>query len=162
MSAYVEKRSTLVAVPTTKTISASVEINTPAANAWEIVGNFAGFHKFVDGLTRIEMTGDGVRSVRKKFFADGHVVLEQLNSIDKNAMVMTWSLIYTTLDINNLWASMRVEKLSENSCRATWDVAGEPYSAETKQEDFDNFLAGFAQAAMDNVKNLFELNSKAA
>jgi hypothetical protein len=161
-SQYVEKRSTLVAVPDTKTINTSVEVNTSAANAWGIVGNFAGFNKFITGLTRIEMTGDGVRSVRKKFFADGHVVIEQLNTIDNVAMVMTWSLIYTSLDINNLWASMYVEKITEHSCRVTWDIAGEPYSPATQQADFEKFLAGFAQAALENVKNYFEADSKAA
>ncbi len=159
---YTENRFTLIAVPDTDTVSTSIDINTSAEKAWELVGNFAGFDRFIDGLNRIEMTHEGVRSVRKKFFDDTHVVLEQLNSIDNDAMIMTWTLIYTSLDINNLWSSMRVEKISDNSCRVIWDIAGEPYTEDTSQEEFDKFLSGFATAALTNVKNIFETATEAA
>ena len=162
MTQYVEQRSTLIAVPNTKTVSTSVVINTAPANAWAIVGNFGGFDKFIDALTHIEMTGEGVRSVRKKFFEDGNIVLEQLNSRDEEAMLMTWSLIYTSLDIGNLWSSMRVEKISDHSCRVTWDIAGEPYSKDTPQGDFEDFLAGFASAALASVKSQCEVETQVA
>ena len=159
---YIEQRSTLIAVPDTKTVSTSVVINTAAKNAWAIAGDFGGFHKFIDALTHIEMTGEGVRSIRKKFFADGNIVIEQLNTRDDNAMVMSWSLIYTSLDINNLWSSMRVEKISDHSCRVTWDIAGEPYSKDTQEADFEAFLSSFATAALASIKAQCEVETQAA
>ncbi len=153
---YIEKRSTLIKTPNTLTVSTSVKLNVPALDAWLMVGDFSGFNKFVPGLTHIEMTGEGVRSVRKKHFEDGNVVIEQLNTIDADEMIMSWSLIYTSLDIKNLWSSMRVQSDGNDSCVVIWDIAGEPLSEDTAQNDFNEFLSNFATASMDEVKNHFE------
>ncbi len=153
---YQEKRSTLIHIPATNTVSTSITVGTSSQQAWGIVGDFSGFHKFIDGLERIEMTGEGTRAVRKKFFEDGHVVLEQLNNHSDDAMVMDWSLIYTNMDINNLWSSMRVEPVDSENCKVIWDIAGEPFNKETSQVDFDAFIASFATAALQNVKKLVD------
>lgn len=153
---YSEKRVTLIQLPQTQTVSTAVTINGSAAEVWEIVGNFARFDKFVDGLERIEMSGEGVRSVRHKFFTDGNTVLEQLNNRDDEKMLMDWTLIYTSMDIGNLWSSMRVNQIDENTSEAIWDIAAEPWNKETKQEDFKNFLGGFAEGALNNVKQAIE------
>ncbi|PMM34899.1 hypothetical protein BCT55_16190 [Vibrio splendidus] len=153
---YSEKRSTLINIPKTNTISTTVTIKASAAEVWSIVGDFSGFHKFVDGLERIEMTGKGVRSVRKKLFFDGHVVIEQLNSRDDKSMLMDWSLIYTNMDIGNLWSSMRVNQIDSESCEAIWDIAAEPWNKETGQADFEAFLEGFARSSLNKVKEIVE------
>ncbi|NUW71933.1 SRPBCC family protein [Vibrio mediterranei] len=158
---YSEKRSTLINVPNTKTISTPVTIKASAAEVWSIVGDFSGFHKFVDGLERIEMTGEGERSVRKKLFEDGYVVIEQLNHRDEQSMLMDWSLIYTNMDIGNLWSSMRVNQIDNDHCEAIWDIAGEPYNNETNQTDFESFVEGFARSCLNNVKEIAE-STKAA
>ncbi|NAZ52528.1 SRPBCC family protein [Vibrio toranzoniae] len=158
---YSEKRSTLINIPKTNTISTPVTIKASAAEVWSIVGDFSGFHKFVDGLERIEMTGEGARSVRKKLFEDGHVVIEQLNHRDEQSMLMDWSLIYTNMDIGNLWSSMRVNQIDNDHCEAIWDIAGEPYNNETKQADFESFVEGFARSCLNNVKEIAE-STKAA
>ncbi|WP_219583917.1 SRPBCC family protein, partial [Vibrio parahaemolyticus] len=152
---------TLINVPKTNTISTPVTIKASAAEVWSIVGDFSGFHKFVDGLERIEMTGEGARSVRKKLFEDGHVVIEQLNHRDEQSMLMDWSLIYTNMDIGNLWSSMRVNQIDNDHCEAIWDIAGEPYNNETQQADFESFVEGFARSCLNNVKEIAE-STKAA
>jgi hypothetical protein len=147
---------TLVHNPSTRVISGSTELKVPARHAWEVVGDFSGYAKFISGLERTEMTGSGVRSVRKKFFADGNIVLEQLNSRDDKAMVMTWSLLYTTFNIGNLWASMRVEAAGEDRCTVIWDIAGEPWTAEDGgQPGFETFVEGFIEMAMGNLRTVF-------
>ena len=81
---------------------------------------------FIPALSHIEMTGEGVSSLRKKFFKDGNVVVEQLNSRDEQARSMTWTTIYNTLGVANLWAAMNVESLGagkvtgdlDDHCRA--------------------------------------------
>ncbi|WP_462164363.1 SRPBCC family protein [Pseudoalteromonas xiamenensis] len=155
-TSYQEQRSTLIHTPKTNTVSTAVDVNATPQQAWQVVGNFAGFDKFVDGLESIEMTGEGVRAVRKKHFADGHVVLEQLNSYDEDNFVMSWSLIYTNMDINNLWSAMHVEALPDGSARVYWDIAGEPSNSDTRQPDFEDYIATFATAALANAKRLIE------
>lgn len=147
---------TLVRNPVGNPVVASVTVNADARSVWNIVGNFAGFPVFIPALSHIEMTGNGVRSVRKKLFKDGNVVIEQLNTRDDEAMAMTWSLIYTSLGIGNLWASMQVEPKGERQSQATWTIIGEPASgAKDDVPAFEAFLQGFAQDAMNNVVALF-------
>ncbi|NWA26571.1 SRPBCC family protein [Pseudomonas gingeri] len=147
---------TLVRNPVGNAIVASVDVNADARSVWNIVGDFSGFAKFIPALSHIEMTGTGVRSVRKKLFKDGNVVIEQLNTHDAERMTMTWSLIYTSLNIGNLWAVMEVVPLGANQSQATWTIIGQPYTG--GKEDipaFEAFLQGFADDAMKNVQALF-------
>ncbi|MGE7993361.1 SRPBCC family protein [Pseudomonas sp. NPDC089554] len=149
------KPDTLIRNPEGCLVVSSVEIAAPAASVWNIVGNFAGFPVFIPALAHIDMTGNGMRSVRKKLFKDGNVVIEQLNSRDEQAMYMTWSLIYTSLNIGNLWAAMQVEALSDNRSRATWTIQAEPWEGGAEAlPGFQAFLQGFADEAMGNVRNL--------
>ncbi|MFQ6576579.1 SRPBCC family protein [Pseudomonas sp. UM16] len=148
---------TLINNPDGCQVVASVKIAADAASVWSIVGNFAGFPLFIPALSHIEMTGSGVRSVRKKLFKDGNVVIEQLNARDEQAMYMTWSLIYTSLNIGNLWAAMQVEALDQHQARATWTIRAEPYTGgDAALPGFQAFLQGFADDAMNNVHNLLE------
>ncbi|MGF6243653.1 hypothetical protein P3T42_005418 [Paraburkholderia sp. GAS38] len=148
--------ATLIYAPATPILTGRAELDVSARAAWRVVGDFAGFAQFITGLERTEMTGSGVRSLRKKLFADGSIVVEQLNTHDDAAMVMTWSLIYTTFDIGNLWASMRAEPRGENACTVTWDIAGEPWAGGTgSQPEFEAFVTGFLDMAMTNLRNLF-------
>ncbi|MBJ9978460.1 SRPBCC family protein [Pseudomonas sp. S75] len=146
---------TLIRHPEGCRVVSSVDVPAAAGAVWNIVGNFAGFPVFIPALAHIEMTGSGVRSVRKKLFKDGNVVIEQLNSRDEDMMQMTWSLIYTSLNIGNLWAAMQVEKTGPNSSRATWTIQAEPWEGEPHTlPAFQAFLQGFADDAMSNVRNL--------
>jgi hypothetical protein len=102
------------------------------------------------------MTGEGVSSLRKKFFKDGNVVVEQLNSRDEQARAMTWTTIYNTLGVANLWAAMNVESLGTGKSRATWTIIAEPASGgEEALPGFKDFVQGFADDAMGNVLKLF-------
>ncbi len=148
---------TLVHNPHGCTVTAAVNVAAPADAVWKVVGNFAGFDRFIPALERIEMTGSGVRSLRKKFFRDGqNIVVEQLNSHDDTARRMTWSLIYTTLNIGNLWASMEVHETGPNTSKAIWTIKGEPWTGGAEAlPDFQQFLQGFADDAMNNVTQQF-------
>lgn len=149
------KPDTLIRNPQGCLVVSSVDIAAPAEAVWNIVGNFAGFPVFIPALAHIDMTGSGVRSVRKKLFKDGNVVIEQLNSRDEQTMQMTWSLIYTSLNIGNLWAAMQVEALDAHRSRAVWTIQAEPWEGGPEAlPSFQAFLQGFADEAMANVRNL--------
>ena len=141
------------------TVHAGVaELNAPARKVWDVVGRFDGYNRFVTGLERIEMTGTatGLRSLRNKFFAGGDLVVEQLNSRDEERMTMSWTLIYTTFDIGNMWASMEVLPRGDDACTAIYRIAGEARSGEpSDQPAFDAFAQGFLKMATDNLRAMF-------
>lgn len=147
---------TLIRNPDSCRVVSSVEVASNARRVWDVVGNFAGFPAFIPALAHCEVTGTGVRCVRKKLFKDGNIVIEQLNSHDDQKMSMTWSLIYTSLNVGNLWAAMTVQECGVNKSIATWTIVAEPSSGGPEAwPAFEAFLQGFADDAMNNVRNLF-------
>ncbi|MGL6242261.1 SRPBCC family protein [Pseudomonas sp.] len=147
---------TLIKNPQGCHVVSSVEVPADAAKVWTVVGNFAGFDKFIPALSHIEMTGEGVSSLRKKFFKDGNLVVEQLNSRDDQALNMTWTTIYNTLGVASLWAAMSVEPLGAGQSRATWTIIAEPaQGGDEALPGFKDFVQGFADDAMGNVLKLF-------
>ncbi len=147
---------TLIKNPQGCHVVSSVDVPAEAAKVWAIVGNFAGFDQFIPALSHIEMTGEGVSSLRKKFFKDGNLVVEQLNSRDDLALNMTWTTIYNTLGVANLWAAMSVEPLGRGKSRATWTIIAEPAQEGAEAlPGFKKFVQGFADDAMNNVLKLF-------
>jgi hypothetical protein len=148
--------NTLIKNPQGCHVVSSVEVPADAAQVWAVVGNFAGFDQFIPALSHIEMTGEGVSSLRKKFFKDGNLVVEQLNSRDDQALNMTWTTIYNTLGVANLWAAMSVEPLSAGKSRATWTIIAEPAQGGAEAlPGFNDFVQGFADDSMNNVLKLF-------
>lgn len=147
------KPNTLIRNPCAKPVVSSVVVASDAARVWAVVGDFAGFDRFIPALSHIEMTGAGTGSLRKKFFHDGNLVVEQLNSRDEQAMQMTWTTIYNTLGVARLWAAMRVEVLEEGCSRVTWTIIAEPI--ELGMEGFEAFVQVFADSALENVRQMF-------
>ena len=147
---------TLIKNPHGCHVISSVEVPADATQVWAVVGNFAGFDQFIPALSHIEMTGEGVSSLRKKFFKDGNLVVEQLNSRDDQALNMTWTTIYNTLGVANLWAAMSVEPLGTGKSRATWTIIAEPAQGGAEAlPGFTDFVQGFADDSMNNVLKLF-------
>ena len=147
---------TLIRNPQGCHVVSSVEVPADAAQVWAVVGNFSGFDRFIPALSHIEMTGEGVSSLRKKFFKDGNLVVEQLNSRDDEALSMTWTTIYNTLGVGNQWAAMQVEAVGAGKSVATWTIIAEPaQGAAEALPGFKDFVQGFADDAMNNVLKLF-------
>ncbi|MCU7251958.1 SRPBCC family protein [Pseudomonas koreensis] len=147
---------TLIRNPHGCHVVSSVEVPVEATKVWAVVGDFGGFQQFIPALSHIEMTGEGVSSLRKKFFKDGNVVVEQLNSRDDRGLSMTWTTIYNTLGVGHLWAAMNVEPLGAEKSRATWTIIAEPASGGADAlPGFKDFVQGFADDAMGNVLKLF-------
>ena len=55
----------LIKNPESCRVVSAVEVLGHARSVWDIVGNFVGFPAFIPALDACEMTGSGVRSVRK-------------------------------------------------------------------------------------------------
>lgn len=147
------KPDTLIHNPCASPVVSSMVVAGDAASVWRVVGDFAGFGRFIPALSHIEMTGAGTGSLRKKFFHDGNLVVEQLNSRDEQAMQMTWTTIYNTLGVARLWAAMSVEPLGERCSRVTWTIIAEP--VEHGMEGFEAFVQAFADSALENVRQMF-------
>lgn len=147
---------TLIVNPTQCRVVATVEIPADAHAVWAVAGDFGGFHAFIPALDSIVVTGEGRGSVRHKRFKDGNVAIEQMNSRDDEALLMTWSLIHTSLPVGNLWAAMTVESTGADQCVACWTIIADPLTGSSDSlSAFEAFLQGFADDAMQNLRALF-------
>ncbi|MCI3947957.1 SRPBCC family protein [Pseudomonas syringae] len=149
------KPDTLIKNPEICRVVSAVEVSADAHSVWAVVGDFGGFQAFITALESTEVTGTGAGSVRKKLFKDGNVAIEQLNSRDDQSLYMTWSLIHTSLPVSNLWAAMTVEATGDKACVASWTIIADPVQGGPEGAAFEAFLQGFADGAMNNVRNLF-------
>ena len=143
---------TLIRNPIGLPIVAFTEVDCPAPQLWDVVGQFSGFNVFIPALTHIEMMGTGVGALRTKFFRDGNCVVEQLNSRDEQAMQMTWTTIYNTLGVARLWAGICVEALGARRSKVTWTIIAEPI--DRADTGFEQFVQGFADSALENVRGI--------
>jgi|GEM_PF-6266400 len=144
------------AVPQTNTVRTEKLIDAPAALVWDVVGNFARFDLFTDGLIKCQMIGEGQGQgqgqVRVKTFESGDYVVDQVSFRDNRSMQMHFNIISTSLNIRNLWEFMSVEELPESCCKVVWEMAGEPKTG--SQEELDKFLSNFAQGALASVESI--------
>lgn len=140
------------AVPQTNTVRTEKLIDAPAALVWGVVGNFARFDLFTDGLSKCQMIGEGLGQVRVKTFESGDYVVDQVSFRDGQSMQMHFNIISTSLNIRNLWEFMSVEELPESRCKVVWEMAGEPETG--SQEELEEFLSNFAQGALANVESI--------
>jgi hypothetical protein len=54
--------------------------------------------------------------------------------------------------VARLWAAIKVEALGAHCSKVTWTIIADPL--ETAQEGFEQFVQGFADSALDNVRRL--------
>jgi len=146
------QRKIYVSIPNTSNIHTKIKLKVPAKIAWGIVGNFAKFDLFTDGLDKISLIGEGNGAVRQKKFASGDFVVDQLTERDEQTMTMHFNIILTSLNIRNLWEYICVEEIDDEHCYIIWDMAGEPKSG--NQAELDQFLANFAKQALSNIAAL--------
>lgn len=140
------------AIPNTKTLHIEKNIKAHVSVVWAIVGNFAAFDRFTDGLGKCQMIGEGIGQVRVKAFDSGDYVVDQLSYYDDKEMKIHFNIISTSLNIRNLWEFLRVEPVSNLESKVIWEMAGEPKFG--LQKELEKFLTKFAEDALENINKI--------
>lgn len=100
----------------------------PAA-LWALVSDFGGIDKIMDGIESCETEGEGV-GMKRSLPIGGGVVVESLDSLDHDAMTLSYSIIEAPLPFKNYSATMAVAAEGEGGSALTWtgtfEAAGVP------------------------------------
>lgn len=150
------QRKIFAEIPTATSVMGTIEINTPADKVWALVGDYQRYAEFVEGMANTEiLAGEGVGQLRKKVFLDGRYVVDQLSYLNDQTYHIEFNIIYADpqFEIRNLWDLIQVESIDDNTCRVTWEIAGEPLAPRT-QDDLDNFLKALLEKSLINIANV--------
>lgn len=124
------------------------EFNKSADEMWELIGDFAGLHKFAD-VPPAEMSEDG--KVRKFAMGPNHIV-ERL--IEEGERSYTYIIEDSPLPVANYKSTLSVSDAGDGKCVVNWVGTFDPAEGSDEQAGvqivsmvYDGGLAGMAKAA---------------
>ena len=91
----------------------------PAQKLWELVSDFGGIAKYMDGVDGCVVEGEGVGSLRKIPIGEGHVV-ESLDVLDQETFTLVYSIVSGPMPFKDYSASMAITREGEDACLLTW------------------------------------------
>lgn len=141
-------------------ISHSIEINAPAAQVWELVGDFHAVHKWLPGIEDT-VSDDGTEqgSMRELVLANGASLHERLERLDAAQMSLSYSIPDATHDTAVLPVKGYSSEISVLDAGATSVViwAGRFQEAGGKKDaDVIGILDGLYRAGLENLKSILE------
>jgi hypothetical protein len=123
----------------------------PAFRLWELVSDFGGLDKIMDGIDDCVLEGDGIGATRRVTLANGPVV-ESLDVLDQEEMTLTYSIVSGPLPFKDYSATMVVTADSDDTCSLTWTGTFEANGVPTEKANriasgiYRSGLAGYSKA----------------
>lgn len=111
----------------------SEDLSADAQAVWKILSDFAGL-KVGGPITSFETEGDGVGMIRK-IGMGGATIIERLDSLDDNAMELSYSIINDDgpLPVNDYHSTIKVTSTSAGACHVDWSGTFEPRGVPEEQ-----------------------------
>jgi carbon monoxide dehydrogenase subunit G len=104
------------------------EIRAAADAVWPVVSDFAGITRYMAGLERVEVQGQGIGAVRTVTVTGGSELQERLESFDPAARSFSYSILPGSMPVQNYLASVKLADAGPGRSRITWsarfDAAG--------------------------------------
>lgn len=100
-------------------VSLKTELDASAADVWKIVGDF-GAIDFLTLVLEVSVEGEGIGAVRTITLPEEGKVVERLDALDAEAMTITYSILESTLPIDNYVATMTVTESGESKATFIW------------------------------------------
>jgi len=126
-------------------IHASVDLDRPAAWAWERIGDFAALHTWHPAITAGHAGPEpGQRTVTT---ADGRVVVEQL--VDEGPLTYTYAPVDPTMGLPGYRATISVTEAGPEACVVDWHGS---YDADTDAaRERAAQIAAFYRRGLENI-----------
>lgn len=101
------------------------DFDVAAERLWELVADFGGIDKYMDGIDECTLEGDGVGALRS-IPGQGGVVVERLDVFEPDARTLTYSIIEGNLPFEDYSATMTVTDSGPDASTLTWTGTFEP------------------------------------
>ena len=106
-------------------LSEYVDIEAPAAQVWQLVGDFADPRAWTPGLDAVSCTGTAPGARRVLRFGSSEIH-EELVEHDADSRVLTYRWITGGLPLAEYASTVRVEALTPRLSRVVWSARCEP------------------------------------
>ncbi len=134
-------------VSVTKTIAA------PSAAVWEMVSEWGGTHKWIDGVGPVSTDGEGVgatRSAELDASLGGGRVSERLEHFEATEMRFRYCLTEGPLPVRDYVATMAVAADGPDRATVTWSSTWEPVGM--PEAEVREIFESLYRAALENVE----------
>ncbi|MFT7602058.1 MAG: hypothetical protein ACI8TP_005024 [Acidimicrobiales bacterium] len=111
--------------PTPSSVTESATFAVAADKLWELVADFGGIDKIMDGVESVSTEGEGVGMLRI-IPAGDTVVVESLDVFDPDARTLTYAIKSGPLPFKDYSATMVVTENDSDSCTLDWTGTFEP------------------------------------
>jgi Polyketide cyclase / dehydrase and lipid transport len=109
---------------------------------WRVISDFGAACHYLDMVVKCTVEGTGVGALRTLTSADGGMVVERLETLDKDAYRLSYSLL-TDTPFGNCLTTVTVRDLGQGQCELEWSVTFQPAGlpASEAQEMLEGALA---------------------
>ena len=126
----------------------------PAEKLWELVSDFGGVAKYMDGIDACVVEGEGIGALRKIPVGDDHVV-ESLDALDPDDFALTYSIVSGPMPFKDYSATMVITRESDDACVLTWTGTFEPNGI--PEEKAERIASGIYRGGLDGYRKALEL-----
>ncbi|MCS3902544.1 hypothetical protein J2T55_000548 [Methylohalomonas lacus] len=133
-------------------VSMQTELDVPAQQVWDLVGRFNALPDWHPAIEHSELDNGG--QVRKLSLVGGGTIVEQLEQVNDNEHLYTYSILDSPLPVSNYTASIRVRQdASGNGTIIEWSSSFQPAGA--PENEAVKIIEDIYQAGFDNLKRIF-------
>ncbi|WP_221798969.1 SRPBCC family protein [Oceanobacter mangrovi] len=131
------------------TVTQSVMVDAPAAQVWQLVGDFNDLEKWNQAITISKQVSD----VRYLTLADGGEIVEQLGSMDDAGMIYSYRILHSPLPVSSYEGTLRVIAKGDNQSEVVWSSTFMPKGATT--EEAEQLISGIYQAGLQQLQGMY-------
>jgi carbon monoxide dehydrogenase subunit G len=133
------------------------EIRAAADAVWPVVSDFAGITRFMAGLEKVEVQGQGIGAVRTVTVAGGNKLQERLESFDPKARSFSYSVLPGAVPVQNYLATVKLADAGAGRTRITWTARFDaPGLSEAQVGPLSKGMEQAYGAAIAGLKKLVE------
>jgi hypothetical protein len=106
-------------------VSSTITINAPADAIWKLISDFGAASYYLTSIVGCTVEGDGVGALRTLTNGGESTTLERLETLDKTARRLSYSLLSDT-PFGNCLTTMVVHALGLNQAELVWSASFQP------------------------------------
>jgi carbon monoxide dehydrogenase subunit G len=138
-------------------IQVEQEIGAAADAVWPVISDFAGIGRFMPGLEKVEVQGQGIGAIRTVSTAGGGKIQERLEAFDPAARSFTYSLLPGAVPVENYRATVRLFEAGSGRTRVSWSARFDaPGMTEAQIAPLSKGMEQAYGAALAGVKKIVE------
>ena len=133
-----------------QTVENQIEVSIASERVWDLVKDFRNLEKLTpEAIEKIEVQSTGVNSTWTIQTKTGAILEEKMTEFNEKEMFMAYSMIKSTLGLENYQASVKVVPLGSSNTRVIFKAMFDVYPEH--EEVMRSMINGFQQLYLSNL-----------